>query len=151
MIKSRVSGKRQCALRRGGAAVELAGILPILVFCTMASVDFARVAYVQVTLQNCARNGALYEFYLGAGFPMPTTWTTRSAAVSADAPSWLTVTSTASTPGSATNNTVTVTATATYNLIALGALKGMSSMPGSMTLSQTAKMPYPSGMTTVAP
>ena len=104
----------------GAAAVELAGILPILVFCTMASVDFARVAYVQVTLQNCARNGALYEFYSKAGFSLPSTWTSLSAAATADAPSWLTVTATASTPGSATNNTVTVTATATYNLIALG-------------------------------
>ena len=55
--------------RRGAAAVELALLLPVLVFCSMMSVDFARVAYVQVTLQNCARNGALYEFYTKAGFP----------------------------------------------------------------------------------
>ena len=67
MIKSHVSCKRRNGMRRGGAAVELAGVLPILVFCTMASVDFARVAYVQVTLQNCVRNGALDEFYYGRG------------------------------------------------------------------------------------
>jgi len=49
--------------RDGSAAVELAAFLPLLIFCSMAVVDFARVVYVQVTLQTCARNGALYEFY----------------------------------------------------------------------------------------
>ena len=53
------------------AAVELAFLLPLLVFACMAAVDFARVAYVQVTLQNCARNGALYEFYKAAGYAAP--------------------------------------------------------------------------------
>src|ERR1700677_382614 len=75
------------AARRGAAAVELALLLPVLVFCSMMAVDFARVAYVQVTLQNCARNGALYEFYTKAGFSLPTAWSSLSAAASADAPS----------------------------------------------------------------
>ena len=70
--------------RRGAAAVELAMLLPVLVFCSMMTVDFARIAYVQVTLQNCARNGALYEFYTKAGFSLPAGWTSLSAAASAD-------------------------------------------------------------------
>ena len=41
--------------RRRRLAVELATMLPVLVFWSMATVDFARLAYVQVTLQNCAR------------------------------------------------------------------------------------------------
>ena len=56
---------QHCATRktknrpRGAAAVELAVLLPVLVFWAMATVDFARLAYVQLTLQNCARDGAL--------------------------------------------------------------------------------------------
>ncbi len=139
----------QKAGRRGAAAVELAVVLPVLIFCSMAAVDFARVAYVQVALQNCARNGALYEFYKKAGFSLPSGWTSLSAAASADAPSGLTVTATATSPGSASNNTVTVTATTTYNLIAMGSSSRLPSMPGSVTLTQTATMPYPNSASAI--
>lgn len=40
--------------------VELAILLPLLVFLFIITVDFARVYYFSLTLQNCARAGALY-------------------------------------------------------------------------------------------
>jgi Flp pilus assembly protein TadG len=40
--------------------VELAVLLPLLVFLFVITVDFARIYYFSVTLQNCARAGALY-------------------------------------------------------------------------------------------
>ena len=40
--------------------VELAILLPILVFLFVVAVDFARVFYYSVTLTNCARAGAMY-------------------------------------------------------------------------------------------
>lgn len=40
--------------------VELAVLLPLLVFLFVITVDFARVFYFSLTLQNCARAGALY-------------------------------------------------------------------------------------------
>jgi Flp pilus assembly protein TadG len=46
--------------RRGAAAVELAVLLPFLCFLFVAAVDYARVFYFAVTVQNCARNGAYY-------------------------------------------------------------------------------------------
>ena len=46
--------------RRGAAIVELAVLLPLLVFLFVIAVDFARVFYYSVTLTNCARAGALY-------------------------------------------------------------------------------------------
>jgi len=49
-------GKR---LRRGAAAVELAVLAPFLVFLFLVTVDFARVFYYQLTIEDCARNGAL--------------------------------------------------------------------------------------------
>jgi Flp pilus assembly protein TadG len=46
--------------RRGTAAVELAVLLPFLVFVFVIGIDYARVFYHGLTLNNCARNGALY-------------------------------------------------------------------------------------------
>ena len=134
--------------RRGTAAVELAILLPFLIFLSMATVDFARVAYVQITLQNCARNGALYEFNSMVGLPIPGGWTSLSEAVQADAGA-LTVSATATSPGSSSNNTVTVTATASYSLIALSSLPGSGSVPGTVSLTQSATMPYPASASPV--
>jgi TadE-like protein len=151
MILSHAVRPGRWGSRSGAAAVELAGLLPILVFLSMATVDYARVAYVQVVLQNCARNGALYEFYSKAGFSLPSGWTSLSAAASADAPSNLTISASASTPGSSSNNTVTVTVTATFNPIALPSMYELPALPGSVTLTQSATMPYPSGASTTVP
>jgi Flp pilus assembly protein TadG len=46
--------------RRGVAATELAVMLPFLAFLFVIGVDWSRVFYYSVTLDNCARNGALY-------------------------------------------------------------------------------------------
>ena len=46
--------------RPGAAIVELAVLLPLLVFLFVAGVDFARVFYHYQTVTNCARNGAQY-------------------------------------------------------------------------------------------
>jgi Flp pilus assembly protein TadG len=136
--------------RRGLAAVELAVLLPLLVFICMATIDFARVIYAMVILQNCARNGALYEFYSKAGYSLPSSWTSMSAAVDSDAGN-LTVTIPSSSgsnanpysPKSATNNYVTVTVQSTFTLLTLGSDRGLPSIGGSMTLTQSASMPFP--------
>lgn len=47
-------------IRRGAAAVELAVLLPFLVFLMVIAVDWARVFYFSVTVNDCARNGALF-------------------------------------------------------------------------------------------
>ena len=51
---------KQRGKRRGVAAVELAVLLPFLCFLFVVSADYARVFYMAVTVQNCARNGAYY-------------------------------------------------------------------------------------------
>jgi Flp pilus assembly protein TadG len=141
---------RQSKSRRAAAAVELAVLLPVLIFTSMATVDFARIAYVQVTLQNCARNGALYELYAKTGTLLPPTWTSLTAATQADE-SGFTVTASASSPGLASNNYVTVTASCTYSPIALPSIHGLPSLPGTITLSQSASMPYPASVSTTVP
>jgi Flp pilus assembly protein TadG len=44
----------------GAAVVELACLLPLLMFLFLIATDFARVFYFSLTLTNCARAGALY-------------------------------------------------------------------------------------------
>jgi hypothetical protein len=143
-----VHAMKRGELRRGTASVELAMLLPLLLFLSVATVDFARVAFVQVMLQNCARNGALYEFNVKAGLPVPSDWTSLSAAAQADE-GMLSVTATATSPALSTNNYVTVTTTATYSLIALGTMPHFSSLPGTLTLTQSATMPFPAGASQV--
>ena len=46
--------------RRGAAAVELALLLPVLLFLFVAIIDFGRVFYYSQTVENAARAGALY-------------------------------------------------------------------------------------------
>jgi len=46
--------------RRAAAAVELAILLPFLMFMFVIAVDWSRVFYDSVIVTNCARNGALY-------------------------------------------------------------------------------------------
>lgn len=45
---------------KGGAAVELAVLLPLLATLFLIATDYARIFYCSVILENCARNGALY-------------------------------------------------------------------------------------------
>ena len=54
------SGRRSGPPRSGAAAVELAILLPLLVFLFVVAVDFSRVFYYTLTITNCARNGAIY-------------------------------------------------------------------------------------------
>jgi Flp pilus assembly protein TadG len=148
MRRKRVQAGRRREARRGTASVELALLLPLLVFMAMATVDFARVAYVQVVLQNCARNGALYEFNTKASLTVPSSWTSLASAVQADE-GGMSVTATATSPALSSNNYVTVTATTTYKPIALGLMRGFPSIPSSLTLSQSATMPYPASASAV--
>jgi len=53
--------RRDVAGRRTGvAAAELAVMLPFLCFVFVATVDFARIIYFTVTIDNCAHNGGVY-------------------------------------------------------------------------------------------
>jgi Flp pilus assembly protein TadG len=52
--------RRYCKVRRGVAAVELAVLLPFLMFVFVIAVDFSRVFYFSIVVASCARNGAIY-------------------------------------------------------------------------------------------
>lgn len=46
--------------RAGIAALEFAIVLPFMAFLCVMIVDWARIFYYALTLENCARNGAYY-------------------------------------------------------------------------------------------
>jgi len=52
--------RRREKARRGVAAVELALLLPFLVFMFVLAVDYGRIFFFSVTITNCARAGAIY-------------------------------------------------------------------------------------------
>jgi Flp pilus assembly protein TadG len=52
--------QRQRPRRTAAATVELAFLLPLLVFLFAIGLDFARVYSPYVTITNCANSGALY-------------------------------------------------------------------------------------------
>lgn len=68
--------------QRGVAAVELALLLPLLVFIFLVVIDFARVFYFSQVISNCARNGALYASNLTTA---QSTYASLSDAALADA------------------------------------------------------------------
>ena len=69
MILSRSQAVERRNGRRGAAAVELALLLPVLIFWSMIAVDFARVAYVQVDTSKLRTQRCSYEFYTKAASP----------------------------------------------------------------------------------
>jgi Flp pilus assembly protein TadG len=77
------TGYRARGNRRGAAVVELAVLLPLLVFLFVITVDFARIFYFSLTLQNCARAGALYASDPGVADESP--FASTQAAALADA------------------------------------------------------------------
>lgn len=46
--------------RTGAAVVELAVVLPFLCFLFVVAIDYARIFYYTMTLENAARSGAYY-------------------------------------------------------------------------------------------
>jgi Flp pilus assembly protein TadG len=46
--------------RHGAAVVEFAILLPFLVGLFLFAIDFARILYYTITLENCIHNGALF-------------------------------------------------------------------------------------------
>ena len=51
---------RRTGTRRGAAAVELAALLPFILYLAVIATDWARLLYYTITLESCARAGALY-------------------------------------------------------------------------------------------
>jgi Flp pilus assembly protein TadG len=52
--------KHRAPQRSAATVVEFAILLPVLCFFFAVALDYARIFYFGITVQNCARNGAYY-------------------------------------------------------------------------------------------
>jgi Flp pilus assembly protein TadG len=114
---------------RGQALVELALVVPILFFLSLAAIDLGRVFYSLITVTNAARAGAMEAAYhpdsWSSGTPCADTNRVMCAATRESTNSFVTVTaadvsmtcSTACTKGASPANRVTVTVAGQFSLI----------------------------------
>lgn len=123
--------------RRGAAAVELAVLLPLLTFLLLIATDYARIIYYSVTLENCARNGALFASN-AYNYPMP--YSSAAQAAIADGSSLnppLTSSAVTVVNGNDANNNPTVTVTVAYTFQTITNYPGL---PSSVNLIRSVEM-----------
>ena len=128
----RIQSRRK---ERGAAAVELALLLPLLMFMFVLAVDYGRIFFFSVTITNCARAGAIW-----ASDPFEQTespYASVQQAALAEAPNFAPQPSVSSTYGTDANGDpyVEVTVTGTFNTITR-----YPGVPSSTTLTRRIRM-----------
>jgi Flp pilus assembly protein TadG len=135
----------------GQAVVEVALLVPWLVFAFVAAFNFGIFAYALISTQNAARSGAMYasqSLTVAQSGTIVTQVCTYVLGELGDAPGVgsgvttctgtpVTVTVTARTPGAGNMNTVQVSVT--YNTMQLIPLPGL--MAGSLSITRMVEMP----------
>jgi len=126
---------RKSDRRSGAAAVEFAFLLPLLMFLAVVATDWARLFYYTVSIEACARNGAIWQS--DADYRSKSPYATLQDAATAEAPQL--------------NATATVTPTAVTDATGAAAwqvkvevpFQTISNFPGvprSQTLTRTVQM-----------
>ncbi|MCI0381357.1 MAG: pilus assembly protein [Gemmataceae bacterium] len=121
--------------RSGAAVVELAVLLPLLVFLLVVAVDYARIFHYSVTITNCARNGALYGRDPVAAAESP--FTSIQQAALAEAPNLKPEPTVTSVNGTDAAGQPYVEVTVSYNFQTLTRYPGI---PDTINLSRTVRM-----------
>jgi Flp pilus assembly protein TadG len=149
----RHSGKQN---RPGAAAVEFAVLLPFLVFMFVIAVDWARIFYYSIAVENCARNGALFMSQQQSAKTVASPYTDSgmvnlyvtakdpvTAAALADAPDLTPTPTVTSTTGSDSNGTY-VEVTVSYPFQTMSGLSFLNFLvPQSTDVTRTVRMYVP--------
>ena len=111
--------------RRGSASVELSVLLPFLSMLFVIALDWARIFYASVVVDNCARNGAMWAVdpYAMTQSPYPNI----QAAALADAPNLTPQPTVTSASGTDANGRSYVDCTVSYNFQTLTNFPGVPS------------------------
>jgi Flp pilus assembly protein TadG len=134
MLRGRLVSRAARPVRRGAALVECAILLSFLSFLFLVTVDYCRLFYYAVTLENAAYAGALY----GSRDTTHSSDTTGiEAAALADTSDVSPAPTVTSTPGTDSNGDTTLTVTVTYTFSTLGSYLGI---PHQTTISGKATM-----------
>src|SRR6185503_7594031 len=96
---------RRAARRTAAATVEFAVLLPFLIYLGVIATDWARLLYYTITIESCARNGAMYASDAEVAAKSP--YANVQTAALAEAPTLNTgaTTSTTTTSGATTTTT----------------------------------------------
>jgi Flp pilus assembly protein TadG len=121
--------------RKAAAAVELAVLLPFLVYLFVIAVDFGRIFYFSQVIENCARRGALYASDPKA--PASNLYSSVQQAALADATSLNPQPTVTSTNGTDQAGNAYVSVTVTWQFQTITSVPGV---PKNVTLSRTAQM-----------
>jgi Flp pilus assembly protein TadG len=120
--------------RRGASTVELAVLLPFLALLFVIALDWSRLFYAAVVIDNCARNAAMY-----ASDPYSTTqspYSSVTAAALADAPNLTPQPTVTTTSGVDASGLAYVDCTVSYNFQTLTNFPGV---PQNTTLVRTVR------------
>ena len=126
---------RKSERRRAAATVEFAFLLPFLVFVGVIATDWARLLYYTITVEACARNGAIYAS--DADYAAKSPYTSVQQAALAEAPqlnATATVTTTSSNDSTG-HAAVTVTVSVPFTTIT-----NFPGVPSSQTLTRSVQM-----------
>lgn len=98
---------RRAARRPAAATVEFAVLLPFLLYLGVIATDWARLLYYTITLESCARNGAVYAS--DSDYAAKSPYTSTPDAALSEAPTLNTgaTASTTATSGATTTTTYT--------------------------------------------
>lgn len=136
---------RQRSARRAVAAVELAVLLPLLAFLLVIAIDWSRVFFYSVAIENCARNGALW-----ASDPNSMTqgYTSVTQAALADATDLKPQPTVTSASGTDANGHAYVDCTVTYTF---QTITNLPLVPRNTTVRRTVRMYLAPAVPTVPP
>jgi len=131
----KASPMRNRSIRRGAAAVEAAGVLPFLLYLCVIGADWARLMYYTITIEHCARNGALWAS--DSIYAAQSPYATLTDAALADAPNLSPApdVSSSNTTDGAGNAAVKVTVSMTFSTIT-----HFPGVPTSESLTRTVQM-----------
>ena len=121
--------------RRGSASVELAVLLPFLSMLFVIALDWARIFYAAVVVDNCARNGAMWAVDPYAMTQSP--YTTIQDAALADAPNLTPQPTVTSASGTDANGRSYVDCTVSY---AFQTLTNFPGVPHSTAVTRTVRV-----------
>jgi Flp pilus assembly protein TadG len=119
--------------RRAAATAELAVCLPFMIFVLMVGIDYCRIFYYTITMENAARAGALYASYSTVN-AQDTTGITNAALADSTNLKSATVKVTQGTDANG-NATVNVTVNQTFKTIS-----NYPVLPSSVNLNRTVSM-----------
>lgn len=121
--------------RPGAATVEFAVLLPFLLYLCVIGTDWARLFYYTITVEACARNGALYASDSDYASKCPYTSAQQAALAEAPTLNATATVTTSTTTDSANNSAVICTVTVPFKTITK-----FPGVPTSQTLTRRVQM-----------